>query len=49
MTVVRRMTRMAKFVLDAGWGMLGVQLQYGVQQAGGSVRVVSETNTSRTR
>ena len=49
MTVVRRKTRMEKFVLDAGWGMLRVQLQYGVQQAGGSVRVVSETNTSRTR
>jgi IS605 OrfB family transposase len=41
-------TRMAKSVLDAGWGMLKTQLQYKGQQAGRSVRVVSERNTTRT-
>jgi len=41
-------TRMAKSVLDAGWGMLKAQLQYKGQQAGRSVQVVSERNTSRT-
>jgi putative transposase len=35
-------TRMAKSVLDAGWGMLKTLLQYNGQQAGRSVRVVSE-------
>jgi IS605 OrfB family transposase len=41
-------TRMAKSVLDAGWGLLKVQLQYKCQQAGRSIEVVSERNTSRT-
>jgi IS605 OrfB family transposase len=41
-------TRMAKSVLDAGWGMLKTQLLYKSQQAGRSVRVVSERNTTRT-
>src|SRR5208282_5665590 len=40
-------TRMAKAVLDAGWGMLKTQLQYKGQQAGRSVRIVSERNTTR--
>ncbi len=41
-------TRMAKSVLDAGWGMLKTQLQYKGQQAGRCVRIVSERNTTRT-
>jgi IS605 OrfB family transposase len=41
-------TRMAKSVLDAGWGMLKTQLQYKGQQAGRSVLIVSERNTTRT-
>jgi putative transposase len=41
-------TRMAKSVLDAGWGMLKTLLQYKGQQAGRGVRVVSERNTTRT-
>ena len=41
-------TRMAKSVLDAGWGMLKAQLQYKGQQAGRSVLIVSERNTTRT-
>jgi putative transposase len=41
-------TRMAKSVLDAGWGMLKAQLQYKGQQAGGSVLIVNERNTTRT-
>jgi putative transposase len=41
-------TRMAKSVLDAGWGMLKTLLQCKGQQAGRSVRVVSERNTTRT-
>jgi putative transposase len=41
-------TRMAKSVLDAGWGMLKAQLQYKGQQAGRSVQVVGERNTTRT-
>lgn len=40
-------TRMAKSVLDAGWGMLRAQLQYKGQQAGRSVVVVNESYTSR--
>jgi IS605 OrfB family transposase len=40
-------TRMAKSVLDAGWGALKTQLQYKGQQAGRSVSVVSERFTSR--
>jgi IS605 OrfB family transposase len=41
-------TRMAKAVLDSGWGLLRAQLQYKGEDAGRSVRVVSERNTSRT-
>jgi len=41
-------TRMAKSVLDTGWGMLKTQLLYKSQQAGRCVRVVSERNTTRT-
>jgi putative transposase len=41
-------TRMAKSVLDAGWGMLKTQLQYKGQQAGRCVQIVSEINTTRT-
>jgi putative transposase len=41
-------TRMAKSVLDAGWGMLKAQLQYKGQQAGRCVFIVSERNTTRT-
>jgi putative transposase len=41
-------TRMAKSVLDAGWGMLKRQLQYKGQQAGRCVQIVSERNTTRT-
>jgi putative transposase len=40
-------TRMAKSVLDSGWGMLKAQLAYKGQQAGRSVEVVSEKFTSR--
>jgi len=40
-------TRMAKSVLDSGWGMLKTQLQYKGQQAGRGVSVVSEKYTSR--
>jgi len=40
-------TRMAKSVLDAGWGMLKAQLQYKGQQAGRSVQVVSERYTTQ--
>jgi len=40
-------TRMAKSVLDAGWGMLKRQLQYKGQQAGRSVSIVDEQYTSR--
>jgi len=39
-------TRMAKSVLDAGWGMLRQMLQYKGEHAGRSVKVVSERNTS---
>jgi DNA-binding transcriptional MerR regulator len=39
---------MAKSVLDAGWGMLRAQLQYKGQQAGRSVFIVNERNTTRT-
>jgi IS605 OrfB family transposase len=41
-------TRLAKSVLDAGWGMLRAQLQYKGPAAGRSVQVVSETYTSVT-
>src|ERR1700681_2029472 len=39
---------MAKSVLDASWGMLKTLLQCKGQQAGRSVRIVSERNTTRT-
>jgi putative transposase len=41
-------TRMAKSVLDAGWGMLKAQLQYKGQQAGRSVIIVGERDSTRT-
>jgi putative transposase len=41
-------TRMAKSVLDSGWGMLRTFLQYKGQQAGRSVQIVSERYTSCT-
>lgn len=41
-------TKMAKSVMDSGWGMLKAQLQYKGQQAGRSVSVVSERYTSVT-
>src|SRR5450755_4769772 len=41
-------TRMAKSVLDSGWGMLKTMLHYKGQQAGRSVQIVSEKDTSRT-
>src|SRR5579859_3440679 len=40
-------TRMAKSVLDSGWGMLKRFLQYKSEYAGRSVAVVSERNTTR--
>lgn len=40
-------TRLAKAVLDSGWGRLRTQLQYKGQQAGRSVEVVSERFTTR--
>ena len=40
-------TRMAKSVLDAGWGMLKGFLQYKGEHAGRSVMVVCERNTTR--
>ena len=41
-------TRMAKSVLDSGWGMLKTQLLYKGEYAGRRVRIVDERNTSRT-
>ena len=41
-------TRMAKSVLDSGWGTLKAQLSYKGQQAGRSVSVVSERYSTRT-
>src|ERR1035438_3914568 len=41
-------TRMAKSVLDAGWGMLKRYLQYKGQEAGRDLIIVSERNTSVT-
>jgi IS605 OrfB family transposase len=38
-------TRMAKSVLDAGWGLLKTYLHYKGQQAGRCVQIVSERNT----
>jgi IS605 OrfB family transposase len=40
-------TRMAKSVLDSGWGMLKAQLHYKGEHAGRSVEVVDESFTSR--
>jgi IS605 OrfB family transposase len=40
-------TRMAKSVLDSGWGMLRTQLQYKGHQAGRTVEVVNERYTTR--
>ena len=40
-------TRMAKSVLDAGWGLLKTYLQYKGQQAGRCVLIVNERNTTR--
>jgi IS605 OrfB family transposase len=40
-------TRMAKSVLDAGWGILKTQLHYKGQQAGRHVQVVNERYTTR--
>jgi IS605 OrfB family transposase len=41
-------TSMAKSVLDAGWGLLKVQLQSKGQQAGRSVFIINESHTTRT-
>jgi putative transposase len=41
-------TRMAKSVLDVGWGMLKGFLQYKSQQAGRTFQIVNERNSSRT-
>jgi putative transposase len=40
-------TRMAKSVLDSGWGMLKQMLRYKGEHAGRAVEVVSERNTTR--
>ena len=40
-------TRMAKSVLDGGWGQLKTQLQYKGEYAGRSVRIVNESYTTR--
>jgi putative transposase len=40
-------TRMAKSVLDAGWGRLKRMLQYKGEYAGRSVHIVNERNTTR--
>jgi putative transposase len=40
-------TRMAKSVLDSGWGLLKMQLRYKGQQAGRRVEVVDESNTTQ--
>jgi len=41
-------TRMAKSVLDAGWGMLKTQLEYKCAHAGCVFLVVNEANTTQT-
>jgi len=41
-------TRMAKAVMDSGWGLLRTQLKYKGEHAGRCVLVVSERNTTRT-
>ncbi len=40
-------TRMAKSVLDSGWGMLRTMLQYKGHQAGRIVEIVNEKSTTR--
>ena len=40
-------TRLAKSVLDSGWGRLNAQLQDKGQQVGRSVQIVSEWNSTR--
>ena len=40
-------TRIAKSVLDSGWGMLKQMLRYKGEHAGRSVQVVNERNTTR--
>jgi len=40
-------TRMAKSVLDAGWGMLKTQLLYKGQQAGRCVQIINEKYTTQ--
>lgn len=40
-------TRMAKSVLDAGWGALKTQLEYKSQQAAREFAIVNERNTTR--
>jgi putative transposase len=40
-------TRMAKSVLDAGWGMLKAQLHYKGEYAGRCVQLINECNTTR--
>jgi putative transposase len=40
-------TRMAKAVLDSGWGMLRAQLQYKGEYAGRCVEVIHEAHTTR--
>jgi putative transposase len=40
-------SRMAKSVLNAGWGLLKTQLSYKSQSAGRRVIIVSEKNTTR--
>jgi putative transposase len=40
-------TRMAKSVLDAGWGMLKRQLQYKGEDAGRCVRIINERYTTQ--
>jgi IS605 OrfB family transposase len=40
-------TRMAKSVLDSGWGMLRAFLQYKGEHAGRTVHIVNEYNTTR--
>jgi putative transposase len=41
-------TRLAKSVLDAGWGILKAQLKYKGEHAGRCVLIVNERNTTRT-
>jgi putative transposase len=41
-------TRMAKSVLDSGWGLLKAQLQWKGRWAGRNVQIVNESHTSRT-